>query len=275
MNPDTAKIIDRLVLSRDGLRKLDIADYAMIRDAREAMADAANALTNYAKTFSVIEQNDQAAAPHMLPAPEGVSEAEKALHDLCSWLDQWDRRDNDTAKNIRTVLSALSSERERAERAEKERDEARAGMAYILDRAEYGDSYGVPGSSFTACHFCQGGGAPGAEMIHDPSCPVAEYPSAVSEWFAEMTDAEARAQAAEAKVKEGAELLDAFGRMLNEDHDNLPDELVVSLTYDDTDYDDDLGGPNTLLGELFLRVFRNARSAALRWTEEASQGEGE
>ena len=119
MNPDTAKIIDRLVLSRDGLRKLDIADYAMIRDAREAMADAANALTNYAKTFSVIEQNDQAAAPHMLPAPEGVSEAEKALHDLCSWLDQWDRRDNDTAKNIRTVLSALSSERERAERAGK------------------------------------------------------------------------------------------------------------------------------------------------------------
>ena len=67
MNPDTAKIIDRLVMSRDGLQKLDIADYAMIRDARDAMADAANALTNYAKTIAVIEQNDQAAAPYMLP----------------------------------------------------------------------------------------------------------------------------------------------------------------------------------------------------------------
>ena len=63
MNPDTAKIIDRLVMSRDGLQKLDIADYAMIREAREAMADAANALTNYAKTFSVIQEADQVAAP--------------------------------------------------------------------------------------------------------------------------------------------------------------------------------------------------------------------
>ena len=63
MNPETTKIIDRLVMSRDGLQKLDIADYAMIRDAREAMADAANALTNYAKTFLVIQETDQAAAP--------------------------------------------------------------------------------------------------------------------------------------------------------------------------------------------------------------------
>ena len=58
MNPDTAKIIDRLVLSRDGLRKLNIADYAMIREAREAMSDAANALTNYAKTAVLIDQAD-------------------------------------------------------------------------------------------------------------------------------------------------------------------------------------------------------------------------
>ena len=219
------------------------------------------------------------AAPHTLFAPEGVSEAKRDVADLIGRIiaarDDFKNRDMFGARYLADILAeaadALSSERERAERAEKERDEARAGMAYILDRAEYGDSYGVPGSSFTACHFCQGGGAPGAEMIHDPSCPVAKYPSAVSEWFAEMTDAESRAQAAEAKVKEAGELLDAFGRMLNEDHDNLPDELVVSLTYDDTAYDGDLGGPNTLLGELFLRVFRNARSAALRWT----QGEGE
>lgn len=145
------------------------------------------------------------AAPHMLPAPEGVSEAEKRLGELVQIIDSGAIPGISTPvlrDDLRALLSALSSERERAERAEKERDEARAGMAYILDRAEYGDSYGVPGSSFTACHFCQGGGAPGAEMIHDPSCPVAKYPSAVSEWFAEMTDAESRAQAAEAKVKE-------------------------------------------------------------------------
>ena len=104
---------------------------------------------------------------------------------------------------------------------------------------------------------------------HAPMFGVAEGVYAVAVRRGDQQ--EARAKAAEAKVKEAGELLDAFGRMLNEDHDNLPDELVVSLTYDDTAYDGDLGGPNTLLGELFLRVFRNARSAALRWT----QGEGE
>ena len=59
MNPDTAKIIDRLVTSRDTLRKLDIGDYALIREAREAMADAANALTVYAKTAALIDQADR------------------------------------------------------------------------------------------------------------------------------------------------------------------------------------------------------------------------
>ena len=59
MNPDTAKIIDRLVTSRDTLRKLDIGDYALIREAREAMADAANALTVYAKTAVLIDQADR------------------------------------------------------------------------------------------------------------------------------------------------------------------------------------------------------------------------
>jgi hypothetical protein len=44
MNPETAKIIDRLVTSRDTLKSLNIGDYALIREAREAMADAANAI---------------------------------------------------------------------------------------------------------------------------------------------------------------------------------------------------------------------------------------
>lgn len=209
----------------------------------------------------------EAAAPHMLPAPEGVSEAEKALHDLCSWLDQWDRRDNDTAKNIRTVLSALSSERERAERAERERD-------WLETTIQHDHLLSLKARAVQAEFLL----ALALECAREnkeraPMFGVAEGVYAVA--IRRGDQQEARAQAAEAKVKEGAELLDAFGRMLNEDHDNLPDELVVSLTYDDTDYDDDLGGPNTLLGELFLRVFRNARSAALRWTEEASQGEGE
>ena len=131
MNPDTAKIIDRLVLSRDGLRKLNIADYAMIREAREAMSDAANALTNYAKTFAVIQETDQAAAPHMLPAPEGVSEAKRDVADLIGRIiaarDDFKNRDMFGARYLADVLAdaanALSSERERAERAERIRDQ--------------------------------------------------------------------------------------------------------------------------------------------------------
>ena len=164
------------------------------------------------------------------------------------------------------AANALSSERERAERAERERDEARGVVRDTLWMARrYADgrqSYAV-GMYNDAAKIAEAGGYAKGE----PDGTL----YALDGLRPEYQTLETRAQAAEAKVKEAGELLDAFGRMLNEDHDNLPDELVVSLTYDDTAYDGDLGGPNTLLGELFLRVFRNARSAALRWT----QGEGE
>ena len=59
MNPATSTIIDRLVTSRDTLRKLDIGDYALIREARDAMAEAANALEVYAKTAVLIDEADR------------------------------------------------------------------------------------------------------------------------------------------------------------------------------------------------------------------------
>lgn len=95
-----------------------------------------------------------------------------------------------------------------------ERDAARAGLAFVLDHAEYGNSYGVHGSDFTCCHFCQGGGAPGVAMEHEPNCPVSRYPTEVADWFDEMKAervdreaAEARAERAEAAYVQAMEAL--------------------------------------------------------------------
>ena len=116
--------------------------------------------------------------------------------------------------DVDELVRAGSDEATEVERLVKERDEARAGMAYILDHATYGDSYGVHGSDFECCHFCQGGGAPGVALEHTPDCPVSKYPNAVTEWFAEMAEnnkdretAEAQRDAALEALKEADEAL--------------------------------------------------------------------
>lgn len=109
---------------------------------------------------------------------------------------------------VLSLLARLSEAEARASRAEAERDEARAGMAHILDNAVYGDSYGVHGSDFLACRFCTGGGAPGVAMEHEADCPVARYPNVVDEWFAEMAEADQAAQSAESRLAEAEEALE-------------------------------------------------------------------
>lgn len=54
MNKETAELISRLNASRDTLKGLNIGEYALIRDARDVMADAANALDTYARTMDRI-----------------------------------------------------------------------------------------------------------------------------------------------------------------------------------------------------------------------------
>lgn len=61
MNPATSAIIDRLIASRDRLKGFAIPSDDDLVEARDAMADAANALDSYAKTFEVIEQSSD---PH-------------------------------------------------------------------------------------------------------------------------------------------------------------------------------------------------------------------
>lgn len=58
MTKETAELVSRLNASRDILKRLNIGDYALIRDARDVMADAANALDAYARTAKLIEEVD-------------------------------------------------------------------------------------------------------------------------------------------------------------------------------------------------------------------------
>lgn len=76
-----------------------------------------------------------------------------------------------------------------------------------------------------------------------------------------------------AALEEAVGALETFAIMANEDTAYLPDEHVVSLTYDDSDLDDDLGGPNTLLGERFMRAFRRAREVHTRLSTPPPGGE--
>lgn len=70
-----------------------------------------------------------------------------------------------------------------------------------------------------------------------------------------------------------AEALEPFARYgAGEDADLIPEECVVSLTYDSAAFDEELGGPNTLLGEPFMRCFRRASGALSQWASE--QGDG-
>lgn len=88
--------------------------------------------------------------------------------------------------------------------------------------------------------------------------------------FANSLDNARAAALARIAVLEGA--LEPFARYGSDpDLSEAPDELVISMTYDSTAFDDELGGPNTLLGEPYLRCFRRAAQAV---TPGAGEGGG-
>lgn len=51
-------LVERIIAARDGLKGLNISDYALIREAREVMAEAANGLDSYEKTAALIAEVD-------------------------------------------------------------------------------------------------------------------------------------------------------------------------------------------------------------------------
>lgn len=91
------------------------------------------------------------------------------------------------------------------ERLRREIGEAKAQVAFLIDRIEYSDSYGVPGSDFKCCHLCNGGGAPGVIFEHDSHCPVLRCEPIAAMWWEER-DEEWKSLELEAKASENRAL---------------------------------------------------------------------
>lgn len=49
-------LVERIIAARDALKGLNISDYALIRDARDVMADAANAITERDEAIHALRQ---------------------------------------------------------------------------------------------------------------------------------------------------------------------------------------------------------------------------
>jgi hypothetical protein len=90
--PASGAIVERLISARDGISGLNISEYALVREAREAMAEAANALDNYAKTVALIEKIDNRVVQHLMwlderarstPEPSRIAarRLREAMHD--------------------------------------------------------------------------------------------------------------------------------------------------------------------------------------------------
>lgn len=62
----------------------------------------------------------------------------------------------------------------------------RAKLAYLVDESTYEDSYGVQGSDFLCCRFCEAGGAPNVSFVHNEKCPVLRCEDVVTEWWNDL-----------------------------------------------------------------------------------------
>ena len=61
--------------------------------------------------------------------------------------------------------------------------EAEGRLAVLVDSSTYADSYGVPGSDFMCCYFCDAGGAPNVPFEYRDSCPIKTLEGYAQSWF--------------------------------------------------------------------------------------------
>ena len=87
----------------------------------------------------------------------------------------------------------------RVEAEKRAREEAQAACAFFADEGTYSDSYGVPGSDFGVCRFCEAGGAPGVPFEHNKRCPILRCEEVSAEWWAEREEERKDLAAAEAR----------------------------------------------------------------------------
>lgn len=166
---------------------------------------------------------------------------------------------------ILALLSALSEATERAGRMERERDEARQGERNLSEHArkvagEANEAFGV------VEHMDEFWDACGYPSNRGHLTPAEQ----VSALVRERDDAETRAQSAQAEATRLKEKLDEAGKLLS--------PLASAAGFIDsetTGFQDDDTLDLTLEDIVLERIKISHLRAALRWTEEASQGEGE
>lgn len=93
MSKETAELISRLNANRDTLKGLNIGDYTLIRDARNAMADAANAITERDETIRGLRQEAETLRSDLLDAKDDVdrltAELRPCVHCGGSGFERW------------------------------------------------------------------------------------------------------------------------------------------------------------------------------------------
>lgn len=132
------------------------------------------------------------------------------------------------------MLAALVAEK-------RAREEAEAAVAFIADEGTYADSYGVPGSDFGVCRFCEAGGAPGIPFEHNKTCPILRCGEVSAEWVADREEERAALEAAETHsaalaraLEEAKKALKPFAHAaeyLEAETEGFVDDDPLTLTY--------------------------------------------
>ena len=95
--------------------------------------------------------------------------------------------ENDAAWVAKLIITerdaTITALREEVERMARKAYEAEGRLAFLVDRSTYADSYGVPGSDFMCCYFCDAGGAPNVPFEHRDSCPIKTLEGYAQSWF--------------------------------------------------------------------------------------------
>lgn len=168
---ETAGLVERLRDDTDGLtggtQEWLAANWALRNEAASALvsmqAERDAAVTKIKELEQELEDN---AAFHF--------KGEKELHQA---IEHW----QDRTKAAEARADALQA---RVDELTREKDEAEARLAILLDRIEYTDSYGVPGSEFMSCHLC-GEGSPGKPFEHQHNCPAKDLAHHARVWLEE------------------------------------------------------------------------------------------
>lgn len=114
-----------------------------------------------------------------------------------------------------------------------ERDKARALVAALCDVAVYSDSYGVPGSDFACCRFCNAGGAPGVEFKHDARCPVGNAEATAEEWHADFHALEEQNERLRAALEAVKPHVHTLNWNSEGEYESLERQVAAALTEDE------------------------------------------